>query len=211
MCSWLAADRISRPVFFLGFALLLLSACDQGAGESDETSSSEPRPEVTLPPVPQIDVERPVVHPDGSLTVWGLSERLTEYLGQRITVTGYVRHKYVCENREAQEARDELIRSGQLDETAEGTGEAPEAIQAILERCNYPHLYIVDRLNARRELLITGYTARSEERLLVGQQYTFTGRFMEETRGFRRAGQGLLFSLSIRGGNLDEPPPPEAP
>ena len=211
MCSWLAAERILRFLFIFALSLVLVAGCNRGENESDQSTESGPKPEVTLPAVPEIDVDRPVVHPDGSLTIWGLSQRMNEYLGQRISVTGFIRHIYVCENREAQRARDELIITGQLDETAEGTGEESEAIQAILDRCNYPHLYIVDHLNAERELLVTGYSARFEERLLVGQQYTFNGRFMEETRGFRRAGQGLLFAIRIRGGNLDDPPPPEAP
>lgn len=198
-CRLVAEFAGVRTVALLAAVLVL--ACTPQEEDSGTDEPSGPVPEVNLPPVPNIDIERPVIHEDGALTVWGLVDGIQQYLGQTVTVTGYLRHVYVCENREAQDARDLLIMRGELDE-------ADEEVQAILERCNYPHLYLVDHLNAEHELLVTGYAAELELRLLVGQRYTASGRFVEETRGFRRAGTGLLYATGFSGGNLDEEPPP---
>lgn len=191
------ASRLIACVAVL--ALLTISTqigCKTDDSDQADAESNLPKPDVDLPPVPNINVDRPVLHPDGTLTVWGVLQGLEEYLNQWVTVRGYVKHVYVCDNREAQIARDNLIRRGELDETDEATA-------AILERCNYPHLYIADHLSSERELLVTGYGPDLEARLIAGQQYTFGGRFVEETRGFRHAGQGLIYSTSVTGGNLD--------
>jgi len=182
-------------------ALLILTvagalACAPAEQPTDEVEALPPI-EVELPPVPVLNTDRPMSHADGSHSVWGLSQNRDELLGEVVSVTGFLSRVYICEQRPQQEVWDRAIMFGEA--APEGTG-APE------ERCNYPHLFIADDLTAERTLLVTGYSASAEPLFQVGQQYTFEGRFEDETRGFNQAGNGLIYATSITGGYFDLPP-----
>lgn len=201
-----------RLVCLLFLSALALTACKSDQVVPEESHPDHgPRPEVNLPPVPQINANQPMRHPDGSLTIWALSQRMSDYLGQDVRVTAYAREIYVCPFRDRQIAGDRLIRErlyltedemAQLEQQAVGTGEGsnPE------ERCLYPHMFVADSMTSDRTILVTGYGVPLEERLRVGDQYVIEGRFVEETRGFNAAGRGLIYAYNITGGSLDLPP-----
>jgi hypothetical protein len=202
-----------RLVRMLVLVVLAVTAGCQGDQPQGEASAPDrgPRPDVSLPPVPQITADRPMRHPDGSLTVWALQQQMSEHLGQDVRVTAYVREIYVCEVRDQQVAGDRMIRERlyltqaeveELERARLGTGEGtgPE------QRCLYPHMYVADTMATERTLLVTGYGLPLEQRMRVGEQYLIEGRFLEETRGFNRAGLGLVYAFNISGGSLDLPP-----
>ncbi len=163
---------------------------------ADAPTEEGPLPEVNLPPVPEIDIDRPVEYPDGSLSVFGLSLRTPELFTQNVRVTGYVDEVYICEFRPQMEASDRAIRYRRYMTEEEYTTGVAEGT-GFDERCQYPHLYVTDSLGSERRLLITGYEAPMEPLFLVGDRLVFEGRFVEETRGINRAGAGLIFVTSI--------------
>jgi hypothetical protein len=202
--------RLASLVVMVVMAVAAGCQGDEPANQSSRPDRG-PRPDVNLPPVPQISANRPMRHPDGSLTVWALSQQMTEHLGQDVRLTAYARDIYVCEYRNQQAAGDRIIRERlyltqeeveQLERERLGTGEGTGGLE---ERCLYPHLYVADTMTSERMLLVTGYGVPLEQRLRVGEQYVFEGRFLEETRGFNAAGRGLIYVFNISGGSLDLP------
>jgi hypothetical protein len=172
----------------------LVLSCNQEEETAADPEPTGPPAVVNLPPVPNIDVNRPVRYPDGALSIWGILQRREESMNQSVVVLGYVREIYICETRAEWELYQDLVRNGDLPND-EGSGEAIA--------CNYPHLLIADNLTADIDLLITGYRQELEQHLLVCERYRFEGRYMDETRGFNRAGVGLIYTTNISGGNLD--------
>ncbi|MBN1945683.1 MAG: hypothetical protein JW797_08395 [Bradymonadales bacterium] len=191
-----------RTVLTGGMALILLAAigCERDRTEQ-LVEQIGPPVEVDLPVVPQLETDRIYQHPDGSLSVWGLLQRRDDYLGQPVRVTAAVTQIYLCPTRAQQGEYDRMIELGTRYLPPEGSG-MPEA---PMERCAFPHLFVADRLGVEQTLLVTGYEAELEPQLEVGQQYLFEGRYMDQARGFIRAGEGLLWVEQIVGGTLGQP------
>jgi hypothetical protein len=198
MCCTPRADFTRLRLLLLLVSALATAAvgCETEAPVEPDANTGPPI-EVQLPPVPQIDLERPVSYPDGSISVWGLMSQRDQLLRESVHVTGYLEEIYICENRPLQDVVDHAIRYAE--ELPEGSGLAAE------DRCNFPHLFLVDRLGSDQRLLVTGYEAVMEPLFTVGERYDVRGRYLEETRGFNRAGDGLIHATEIHGGRLDEP------
>ena len=208
---------MKRCVALLLLAILTLPACEREQGEE---ASSEPEPgaeiEVDLPPVPDINIERPTQYPDGSISIWALGANRAQYLEQPVRVTAYTIEIYTCPFRQQMEARDRLIRyrnyltedeMASLEQVGFGEGADVGSGEGTGQegRCNYPHMFIADSMNSEHTLLVTGYGPALEARLVVGERYLFEGRLLEETRGFNAAGRGLIYVSHMSGGSLDLP------
>lgn len=215
-----------RGLAALVLMLAVVAGCRGGEGPGEgQGRDMGPMPDVNLPPVPQLQTDRPMSYPDGSISVWALTLQRQQHLGHDIQVTAYLKEIYLCPWRAQQEASDRLIEYNlyltedereELVQVAMGTGEQPMDPLALgsgegtgIQRCNYPHLWIADSMTAEHQILVTGYGPALEPMLQVGTRYLFEGRFMEETRGFNAAGQGLIYVTRISGGNIPETPPPD--
>lgn len=169
-------------------AMVSLAGC--GPSEEEEAKAKAeivPLAPVDLPPVPGDlgVVEVPDSHADGSLTVDGLRRNRLQHLDQPVSIKGFLVWNYVCPY--AEEKKNNRRRPKRKDD-AEKKDE---------NLCQRAHFYVADKPRSDERLLVVGLgghvvTLLEEEKIKVGELYTFKGSYVDIADGFAAPEEGLL-------------------
>lgn len=166
----------------IGFAialLLLISVACQNTNESPkprpDTVSMEKKKKVKLPEPPGPEAfEVESKHPDGTLRVKGLIFNPDEYLGQTVTVRGFV--------------------SKTIGDCDPGKD----------KDCPEPHLFLKDDSTATEQLLVIGVPKERLDSFDSDKTYDFEGKYKKSASGFTASKTGLLVVEKINGEPVDE-------
>jgi hypothetical protein len=167
-------DGPSPATLIMLMATVALTAAVGCQGSSSGSSAQAQQPDVAparvnLPsPPPDKAFDIPIKNPDGTLRVEGVIANQAKFLDNKVEIKGVLTWMTEpCDPRKA-----------------ESRGET----------CPKPHLMIRDKQDARKKLLIVGFSDDFVDRadLKTGESYTFAGTYKKVARGFVASGDGLV-------------------
>lgn len=191
-----------RSLALLLMMLLMVSfmgACEAESEPNAEEVPPEPLVPVDLPLVPS-DLGQSIIpekHADGSLTIDGLRRNRMAHLDQNVTVKGTIVWIYDCPH-------DDDDKKGRRRKKAKKDEEEGEK-----KLCQRGHFYIADKADAEERLLVVGLIGDieeifEEEKVKVGEQHTFLGKYADIGDGFAAPEEGLLHLSVIKGFEPEE-------
>jgi hypothetical protein len=151
-------------------------ACDNGSGgQSLHETEATPLPpiKVDLPPPPPFTAPTtPEKYPDGSYSIYGLRKKIDSMIGQKVTVTAFVKSVYQCP-------------------------ECPKGQEC--KACQQPHFWLNDDKNGKPEkgMMVVDYPTKKPlvdkpPEFIVGNKYKVTGVFQRSSLTGFNASDGLL-------------------
>lgn len=155
------------------FEAATIAGCQNNPSGSilgSEEASPLPSIKVDLPPPPSFsDQDLPLVHPDGTPTVFGLRKQQQKYLNKEVKVKAYLLEVYQCPK-------------------------CPKGQTCRL--CDQPHFFLSDSPNGKKEkaLMVVDYLMPKQKPpvLTVGKQYDVEGTFAVNSPTGFASSDGLL-------------------
>ena len=187
------------PLWCAALALALtvtLGGCDEDPGpDAQPKEDIKPLVPVDLPAVPD-DLgksEIPEKYADGSLTIDGILRNRRVYLDQDVLVKGIIVWIYECPYADEYKKRRRQPKKSEDEEE---------------NLCQRDHFYIADKARSDDRLLVVGLSpflkeALEKDKIKIGEQHVFNGRFTEIADGFAAADEGLLQLGEVKG--FEEP------
>lgn len=194
------SGRSSALALVMLLMVSFMGACEAETEPDAEEVPPEPLVAVDLPLVPS-DLGQssiPEKHADGSLTIDGLRRNRMAHLDQNVTVKGTIVWIYDCPHDDDDKKGRRRRKKPKKDQE-----EGEEKL------CQRGHFYIADKADAEDRLLVVGLIGDieeifEEEKVKVGEQHTFIGKYADIGDGFAAPEEGLLHLSVIKGFEPEE-------